>query len=108
MFVALFNQIFKEYDILLCPTTPIPAFDVSVDYPETIAGRAASVLTFIGFLYVFNMTGLPAASIPCGWTGDGLPIGLQIVGRRFDELTILQVAKAFEESKPWQQRKPTF
>ena len=107
LYEDLHNQIFKKYDILLCPTTPVPAFDIDMKYPETIGGRAASVLTFISFLYIFNMTGLPAASIPSGFTSDGLPLGMQIVGKRFDELTILQVAKAFEEVKPWQDKKPS-
>ena len=57
---------------------------------------------------VFNMTGHPAASIPCGWSREGLPIGLQIVGKRFDDLTVLQVSKAFEELAPWQDKKPNF
>lgn len=99
-------KVLQEYDILICPTTPIPAFDAEMKYPETIGGRSASVLTFIGFLYPFNITGLPAANIPCGWSSDGLPIGMQIVGKRFDELTILQVSKAFEEVAPWQDKRP--
>ena len=54
------------------------------------------------------MTGQPVASIPCGWSNEGLPIGMQIVGRRFDELTVLQVSKAFEEIAPWQDKRPAF
>ena len=54
------------------------------------------------------MTGLPAASIPSGWTKSGLPIGMQIVGKRFDEKTVLQVSKAFEEVSPWQDKRPKF
>jgi len=62
----------------------------------------------MAFTFPFNMTGHPAASIPCGWTSDGLPIGMQIVGKRFDELTVLQVSKAFEELAPWQDKRPNF
>jgi aspartyl-tRNA(Asn)/glutamyl-tRNA(Gln) amidotransferase subunit A len=51
-------------------------------------------------------SGHPAASIPCGWSSEGLPIGMQIVGRRFDEATVLQVSKAFEEIAPWQEKIP--
>ena len=63
---------------------------------------------WIPFTYPFNLTGHPAASIPCGWSKEGLPIGMQIVGKRFDEATVLQVSKAFEEIAPWQERKPNF
>lgn len=58
------------------------------------------------FTYPFNMSGHPAASIPCGWSSEGLPIGMQIVGRRFDEATVLQVSKAFEGIAPWQEKIP--
>jgi len=54
------------------------------------------------------MTGLPAASIPSGWSSSDLPIGMQIVGRRYDEKTVLQVSKAFEEVAPWQDKRPIF
>ncbi|MHA1468098.1 MAG: amidase family protein, partial [Promethearchaeota archaeon] len=58
------------------------------------------------FTYAFNLTTNPAASIPCGWSKEGLPIGMQIVGKRFDEATVLQVSKAFEEIAPWQDKRP--
>jgi len=60
------------------------------------------------FTYPFNMSGLPAATIPSGWSNTGLPIGMQIVGKRFDEKTVLQVSKAFEEIAPWQEKIPSF
>ena len=63
---------------------------------------------WIPFTYPFNLTGHPAASIPCGWSNEGLPIGMQIIGKRLDELTVLQVSKAFEEIAPWQEKKPIF
>jgi Asp-tRNA(Asn)/Glu-tRNA(Gln) amidotransferase A subunit family amidase len=56
--------------------------------------------------YPFNMTGHPAASIPCGFTADNLPVGLQIIGRRFAESTILKVSAAFERIRPWADKKP--
>jgi aspartyl-tRNA(Asn)/glutamyl-tRNA(Gln) amidotransferase subunit A len=58
------------------------------------------------FTYPFNLTGQPAASVPCGFTGDGLPVGLQIVGRRFADATVLQAAAAFERLRPWAHRRP--
>ena len=57
--------------------------------------------------FPFNMTGEPAASVPCGFTRDGLPIGLQIVGRRFDDATVLRASAAFEAARPWRLRPPS-
>jgi aspartyl-tRNA(Asn)/glutamyl-tRNA(Gln) amidotransferase subunit A len=102
----LFTKFFETHDILVCPSTGIPAFDHGMMNPPTVGGKAASPLTWVGFLYPFNMTGLPAASIPAGWTKDGLPFGMQIVGKRWDELTVLQASKAFQDIAPWQDKKP--
>lgn len=105
-------QYFKNYDILITPTLPCPAFkpgwsESGVTFPS-IGKKALSITSWMTFTYPFNMTGLPAASIPSGWSKDGLPIGIQIVGRRFDEKTVLQVSKAFEEISPWQDKRPRF
>jgi len=99
---------FKNYDILITPTTACPAFGLGMMYPPTIAGKGVSPVAFMSYTYPFNLTGNPAASIPCGWTSEGLPIGMQIIGKRFDELTVLQVSKAFEEIQPWQNKRPKF
>ena len=66
-----------------------------------VGREAASVFT-----YAFNMTGQPAATVPCGFTKTGLPIGLQIVGRRYDNVTVLRASAAFEAAHPWAQRRP--
>jgi len=101
---------FMEYDILITPTLPCTAF--KPDWLETgtlfpsIGKKALSIMTWMTFTYPFNLTGLPAASIPSGWDKSGLPIGLQIVGKRYDEKTVLQVSRAFEEVAPWQDKKP--
>ena len=58
------------------------------------------------FSYPFNMSWNPAASVPCGFTADGLPVGLQIVGRRFDDLGVLQASAAFEQVQPWADKRP--
>ena len=105
-------EYFKTYDVLVTPTTPIPAFkpewlDSGTVFPK-IGKKALSTVDWITYTYPFNMVGLPAASIPCGWTSGGLPIGMQIVGRQYDEKTVLQVSKAFEEVSPWQAKRPTF
>ncbi|MBI4636961.1 MAG: amidase [Candidatus Rokubacteria bacterium] len=97
---------FEKYDLLLTPTVACPAFGVGRPFPDEIGGtpvtrEAASVFTF-----PFNMTGQPAASVPCGFTQDGLPIGLQIVGRRFDDVTVLRASAAFEAARPWARKLP--
>ncbi|MFX1452940.1 MAG: amidase [Promethearchaeota archaeon] len=102
------NQYFKKYDILITPTTPIPAIELGIPYPSKIAGKSTPPTGLMGFCYPFNITWNPAASIPCGWTSHGLPIGMQIIGKRLDEITILQVSKAFEDLQPWQNKKPRF
>jgi Asp-tRNA(Asn)/Glu-tRNA(Gln) amidotransferase A subunit family amidase len=108
----VFDQYFKEYDVLITPTTPICAFKIEMGERGTIfpiiKGKALNITSWMSYTYPLNMTGLPAASIPCGWTSEGLPIGMQIIGRRFDEKTVLQVSKAFEEIAPWQDKRPKF
>ena len=99
---------FKNYDILITPTLACTAFEVGKRAPNKIDGKEISPLDWLPFTYPFNITGHPAASIPCGWSNDGLPIGMQIVGKRFDEVKVLQVSKTFEELAPWQEKKPKF
>jgi aspartyl-tRNA(Asn)/glutamyl-tRNA(Gln) amidotransferase subunit A len=61
---------------------------------------------WIPYTYPFNLTGNPAASVPCGFTKDGLPVGLQIVGRRFDDVSVLRAAAGYETIAPWADHKP--
>lgn len=103
---AALGKFFERYDLVLTPTLPLPPFPVGQNWPREIAGRKVHPLTLLAFTYPFNLTGQPAASVPCGWTRDGLPIGLQIVGRRFDEVAVLRAAAAFEEAFPWVHRRP--
>jgi aspartyl-tRNA(Asn)/glutamyl-tRNA(Gln) amidotransferase subunit A len=93
------GRFFQTYDILLTPTLALPPPPVEVPNP-------ADFLNWLPFITVFNMTGQPAASVPAGWTDDGLPVGLQIVGRAHDEATVLRAAAAFEEACPWSHRRP--
>jgi aspartyl-tRNA(Asn)/glutamyl-tRNA(Gln) amidotransferase subunit A len=97
---------FEKYDLLLTPTLSVPPFPVGIDWPREVAGQKVHPLNYLAFTYPFNLTGQPAASIPCGWTDDGLPIGLQIVGKRFADVTVLRAAAAFEEARPWTDRWP--
>ena len=100
------EDFFKNYDILITPSTAVPAFGLGIMYPPKIAGKGASPVAWMSYTYPFNMTGHPAASIPCGWSSEGLPIGMQIIGKRFEDASVLQVSKAFEDIAPWQDKKP--
>ena len=99
---------FRKYDLLITPTMAVPAFDKGTDGPSVINGISVPPTGFTAFTFPFNLTGHPAASIPCGWSNDGLPIGMQIIGNRFEELLIFQVSNAFEEIAPWQAKRPIF
>jgi aspartyl-tRNA(Asn)/glutamyl-tRNA(Gln) amidotransferase subunit A len=100
------RALFETHDYLLTPTIACPPFAVGLDNPTEIAGRSVPAYAWIPFTFPFNMTGHPAASVPAGFTKDGLPIGLQIVGRRFDDAGVLRVAAAFERARPWAAARP--
>ena len=97
---------FEKYDLLLTPTVACPPFPIGLDNPGEIAGERVEPYDWI-LTYPFNLTGQPAASVPCGFTKGGLPIGLQIVGRRFDDVTVLRASAAFERVRPWADRRPS-
>jgi len=101
---------FKKFDILITPTLACPAFKLGTDWAHEIDGKDVSedALAWQPYTYPFNLSGHPAASIPCGWSKKGLPIGMQIVGKRLDDLTVLQASQAFEEIAPWQDKRPKF
>lgn len=100
------RRLFDRYDFLLTPTIACPPFPVGLDNPTEIAGSPVEPYDWIPFTYPFNLSGHPAASVPCGFTGDRLPIGLQIVGRRFDDASVLRAAAAFERAQPWAHARP--
>ncbi|MBD3193874.1 MAG: amidase [Candidatus Lokiarchaeota archaeon] len=103
----IFKQ-FKNLDVILTPTTAVYPFELGKMFPSKIAGKRASPVAWMSFTFPFNLTGNPAASIPCGWSSEGTPIGMQIIGKRFKEETVLQVSRAFEKIQPWQDKRPTF
>ena len=100
------RRFFESHDLLLTPTVATAAFELGILYPNTIDGRSVTREASSAFTFPFNMTGEPAASVPCGFTRDGLPIGLQIVGRRFEDATVLRACAAFEAARPWADRRP--
>jgi aspartyl-tRNA(Asn)/glutamyl-tRNA(Gln) amidotransferase subunit A len=100
------RPLFERFDLLLTPTTSVPAFQVGRLNPEGWPQHAWDWFPWASFSYPFNFTGQPATTVPAGFTSGGLPVGLQIVGRRFADLTVLQAARAFETARPWADRKP--
>ena len=94
------EQFFELYDLLLIPTTPIPAPIIAGNDAVEQAGRLTR------FTAPFNLTGLPALSIPCGFTKDGLPIGLQIVSRTWADAKVLNAGHGFEQSTEWHKKRP--
>lgn len=107
---ALYQRVrkfFEPYDLLMLPTLAMPPLPVQGSYPIEVAGRTITTPYEILLLtYAFNLTGQPAISVPAGWTDDGLPIGLQIVGRCRSDALVLRAAAAFEAAAPWAQRRP--
>jgi aspartyl-tRNA(Asn)/glutamyl-tRNA(Gln) amidotransferase subunit A len=96
-----------NYDLLLTPTLAVPPFAIDIQGPEKIEGRMGRPTDWLCFTFPANMTGQPAATIPAGFTKDGLPIGLQIVGRHLDDKTVLRASGAFEAARPWAHKWPS-
>jgi aspartyl-tRNA(Asn)/glutamyl-tRNA(Gln) amidotransferase subunit A len=98
------RQFFEKFDLLMTPTTPTVAFDVGRDVPAEFDGK--NIVAWVAYTYPFNLCGLPAASIPCGFTPSRLPVGLHIVGKMLHETDLLSAAAAFEAARPWADNKP--
>jgi aspartyl-tRNA(Asn)/glutamyl-tRNA(Gln) amidotransferase subunit A len=96
-----FLRAYKEVDALLTPTSPIPAFKIG-EKSDPLAMYLCDIYT-IGV----NLAGLPAISVPCGFTNAGLPIGMQLIGQPFNEAELLAIAHAYERAHDWSQRHPS-
>lgn len=96
-----FEQIFEEYDIILGPTAPTTAFKLGEEIDDPVIAYANDVLTI-----PVNLAGVPAISIPCGFSSEGLPIGLQIIGKHFDEAMVYRAAHAFEQATDFHKQRP--
>jgi len=94
----------RKYDLLLTPTLPITAFKAGREVPEDWPSTRWPSWT--PFTYPFNLTGQPALSVPCGFSSDGLPIGLQLVGRRFEDATVLRAGQAYQLAAPLTDQRP--
>jgi aspartyl-tRNA(Asn)/glutamyl-tRNA(Gln) amidotransferase subunit A len=106
---AVYNKMWRfmrTYDLLLTPTLAVPPFEVGIQGPTIIDGREVDQFEWLHFTYPLNLTGQPAATVPAGFTDDGLPVGLQIVGRHLDDPLVLRAAAAFEKAAPWKDKWP--
>lgn len=98
-------HLFDEFDVLITPTTPIPAPSIA-ELKENPAQLRPREMLLLRNTRPVNVWGLPAISVPCGFTGAGLPVGMQIIGPHWGEARILQLAYAYERATEWQNRRP--
>ena len=100
-------RFFSGHDLLLTPATATTAFPIG-EYPQTVGGKPVvhGRFGFTPFTYLFNLSGNPAATVPCGFDAEGMPIGLQIAGGMQDEMTVLAASAAFETARPWAATRP--
>jgi amidase len=108
---ALFQRMhdfMETYEFLVCPVNQVPPFDITTEYVTEIEGvRLETYIDWMRSCSWITVTGHPAISVPCGFTPEGLPVGIQIVGRYHDEVGVLQLAKAFESvTGLWRRRPP--
>jgi Asp-tRNA(Asn)/Glu-tRNA(Gln) amidotransferase A subunit family amidase len=100
------TDFFERYDLLLTPTTAVTAFPVG-RRPREIDGQEVDTLWGpFPFTMPFNLTGQPAANLPCGFSAAGLPVVLQIIGRWGEEATVLRASVVFEQARPWAHKRP--
>jgi amidase len=98
---------FDKYEFLALPVTSVPPFSIDLEYPADINGIVPETyLDWMWPCYTISVTGLPAMSVPAGFTKDGLPVGLQLVGRPRDEMGLLQLASAFEGETNFYKQRP--
>lgn len=105
-FTAGLRGLLEEVDLLLTPATPMPPPRIGDNF-VTVAGQTHPTNDIGRFSVPFNASRLPALALPCGFTRDGLPIGLQFVGRPFDEATVLRAGYAYEQATEWHTARPT-
>ena len=105
-YIANIHRWFENWDFLLTPAVSVAAFPAEKLMPDHWPHHDWDWVSWAEFSYPFNMAWNPAASVPCGFTAEGLPVGLQIVGRRFNDLGVLQASAAFEAVQPWAGARP--
>jgi amidase len=102
-----FQAFLEKYEYFVLPTTQLPPFDVTTEYPTEIAGvKFDNYIDWMKCCWYISATGNPAASVPAGFTSEGLPVGLQIVGRDKQDFSVLQMAHAFEQATGFGKKHP--
>jgi amidase len=102
-----FQAFLKRYEYFVLPTTQLPPFDVTMPYPTEVAGvKFTNYIDWMKSCWYISATGNPAASVPGGFTAEGLPVGIQIVGRNKADFAVLQLAHAFEEATGFSKKRP--
>ena len=102
-----FQAFMEKYEYFVLPTTQLPPFDVTTPYPTEIAGvKFSNYIDWMKSCWYISATGNPAASVPGGFTPDGLPVGVQIVGRNREDFAVLQMAHAFEQAAGFSKKRP--
>jgi len=102
-----FQSFLEKYEYFVLPTTQLPPFDVNTPYPTEIAGvKFDNYIDWMKCCWYISATGNPAASVPAGFTPEGLPVGLQIVGRAKEDFSVLQMAHAFEQATGFGKKRP--
>ena len=96
-----FEKVFETCDAIVTPTSPTPAFKMGERLTDPLTMYLSDIYTISA-----NLAGIPAVSVPCGFTQEGLPVGLQIIGKAFDEATILSLGHAYQEATDWHKRRP--
>ncbi len=104
--IAAYREIWRSFDVLITPTSPIAAPPIGATTARLGDKDIPLVRAFLDLTLPFNLTGQPAISVPCGFTKAGLPIGLQLVGRPFDEATLFRAAGAYGAAPDWHRRTP--
>ncbi len=106
IFSSAVRAVMQRVDALILPTTPVPAIPIEqMDQDISIEGITENVtLALLSLTMPFNLTGLPACSFPAGFTANGLPIGLQVVGKAFEEATVLRIAHAYQQLTDWHRK----
>jgi aspartyl-tRNA(Asn)/glutamyl-tRNA(Gln) amidotransferase subunit A len=100
------QRFLARFDLLITPTVAVPPFALNGLPITEIGGAPVSRLGWTPFTFPWNLTGQPAASVPAGFTASGLPVGLQIVGRRHADRAVLAASAAWEAAAPWHARRP--
>ncbi|TRZ52194.1 MAG: Asp-tRNA(Asn)/Glu-tRNA(Gln) amidotransferase subunit GatA, partial [Dehalococcoidia bacterium] len=96
-----FEKAFSDCDIILTPTVPTPAFKIGEKIKDPLSMYLSDIFTIPA-----NLAGIPAISLPCGYSNDGLPIGLQLMAKHFDEETLIRAAYTYEQNSKWKRIKP--